>query len=528
MKFSTIAGAAAVLASRAVASVPTIEIKGSKFFYSNNGTQFFVQGVAYQQPVTSSTTNTLGFIDPLADLTSCQRDIPYLLQLSTNVIRVYSIDPTQNHDDCMNAFADAGIYVFCDLSNPDASINRNTPEWNTDLYSHYTSVIDNMNGYSNLLGFNAGNEVTNSANTTAASTFVKAAVRDSKAYIKSKNYRSIGVGYAAADVSSIRSQLADFFNCGSTEDSVDFFGDNVYEWCGDSSYTTSGYNILVQNFSSYSVPYFFAEYGCNTIQPRTFTNIPVLFSDPMDEAVNGGIVYEYFQDTNNYGLVQLSGNSVSKLTDFAAYQSAIAKANPTGVSQSSYSPTNIPAKCPTVDAVWQANSNLPPTPNSELCSCMIDSLTCVVNNSTSTNDYGKLFSQLFGYGATDGIAANGTSGVYGSYSMCSASQRLSFAFNAYYESQNSDSSACDFSGAATTKASQSPTGTCSALLNQAGSGGTGTVTSSPSGISGGSSSSTSSGAARPLGAPNAVFVGTWQIAVYVVIAMLSGAGMILL
>ena len=159
---------------------------------------------------------------------------------------------------------------------------------------------------------------------------------------------------------------------------------------------------------------------------------------------------------------------------------------------------------------------------------MIDSLTCVLNNSTSTDDYGKLFSQLFGYGATDGIAANGTSGVYGSYSMCTSSQRLSFAFNAYYESQNSDSSACDFGGAATTKASQSPTGTCSALLNQAGSGGTGTVTSSPSGISGGSSSSTSSGAARPLGAPNAVFVGTWQIAVYMTIAMLSGAGMILL
>ena len=51
----------------------------------------------------------------------------------------------------MNALADAGIYVIADLSAPGLSIIRDDPQWNDDLYNRYTSVIDNMAGYTNTL-----------------------------------------------------------------------------------------------------------------------------------------------------------------------------------------------------------------------------------------------------------------------------------------------------------------------------------------------------------------------------------------
>lgn len=228
--------------------------------------------------------------------------MPILQDLNTNTIRVYAIDPTADHKECMSLLADAGIYVIADLSDPSDSINRNDPRWETALYTRYTSVVDEMAGYANTLGFFAGNEVSNTVATTDASAFVKAAVRDMKAYIKSKDYRSgLGVGYATNDDKSIREAMADYFNCGEEEDGIDFWGYNIYSWCGDSSYSASGYEDRTEEFKDYSVPVFFAEYGCNDVTPRKFTEIDALFGSQMNDVWSGGIVYMYFQEANDYG-----------------------------------------------------------------------------------------------------------------------------------------------------------------------------------------------------------------------------------
>ncbi|KAJ5799069.1 CAZyme family GH72 and CBM43 [Penicillium psychrosexuale] len=529
MKFSLVA--LATLAGVAVADLDPIIIKGSKFFYSSNDTQFFMRGVAYQQESTSSS----GYTDPLADATACARDVPIMAELRTNVIRTYAINASADHSACMKLLSEAGIYVISDLSDPDLSIDRNDPSWTTDLFARYTSVVDELAQYNNTIGFFAGNEVSNTIATSDASAFVKAAVRDTKKYIKEKGYRSMGVGYATADVSDIRANMADYFDCGDSEDSIDFWGYNIYSWCGNSTYAKSKYQARTEEFANYSVPVFFAEYGCNEVTPREFTEVKALYGDTMAEVWSGGIVYMYFQEANNYGLVSVvDSTSIKTMSDFKYYSSQIANANPTGVNKASYTPTNTALQsCPTVGASWDAKSSpLPPAADSQLCECMYDASACVVAGSLASTKYANLFSTVCGYTDCSGLTANATTGEYGAYSMCSTKQQLAFALNKYYVEQDRAADACSFSGSATVKASTKATGTCSTQIKEAGTAGTGTVTTentatadSSSASSTASSTTSSSGAIR---VHHSSSFGSFQVAAYIATALLAGVGMIAL
>lgn len=484
----------------------------------------------------------------MADATACKRDVPIMQELNTNTIRVYAIDPTSDHTECMQLLADAGIYVVSDLSDPTQSIDRSDPTWETTLYSRYTAVIDELAQYNNTLGFFAGNEVSNTVATTDASAFVKAAVRDMKSYIKQKGYRTMGVGYATNDDSTIRVNMADYFNCESEEDSIDFWGYNIYSWCGDSSYSASGYKDRTEEFANYSVPVFFAEYGCNEVQPRQFTEVDALFGDNMNGVWSGGIVYMYFQETNDYGktvqaertprslilcigLVSIvDSTSVSKLADFTSYSKHIASATPSGVNKASYTPTNTALQsCPAVDSDWRATQTpLPPTPNENLCECMSDAAACVVKDSVSSDDYADLFSLVCGYTTCSGVSSNATTGSYGAYGMCSPKQQLNFLLNKYYTEQNSASSACSFGGSATVTSTTKATGTCASLMSQAGTAGTGTVTSQPTGTSGSSASSSTSSGLAPTTGSIMVVVGSVQLGAYIVTAVCAALFMIML
>jgi len=153
---------------------------------------------------------------------------------------------------------------------------------------------------------------------------------------------------------------------------------------------------------------------------------------------------------------------------------------------------------------------------------MVNSLTCVAKSSVDKSKYGDLFSFTCGKG-TDctGINGNGTTGAYGAYSMCGASERLSWAMNAYYDAQNKASTACDFNGDGQTQTPTSASGACATLLKEAGgTKGTGTVTSAPTS----SSSSTSSASSAPI---PSIWLGSYKIASAMVVAFFGGVAMII-
>ncbi|KAK0619386.1 Glucanosyltransferase-domain-containing protein [Immersiella caudata] len=497
-----------------------------------------MNGIAYQQDSAAggATTGSTKYLDPLADEAACRRDVPLLKQLRTNTIRTYAIDPTADHTVCMKLLDDAGIYVISDLSEPKLSINRDDPHWDIDLLERYTSVVDELAKYSNVIGFFAGNEVTNEIKNTNASAFVKAAVRDTKAHIKKNHNRWMGVGYASNDDADIRNEIAAYFNCGPQEDAIDYWGYNIYSWCGKSSFERSGYKTQVDFFSNYSVPVFLAEYGCNVpdgAAARIWEETTALYSDQMTGVFSGGIVYMYFQEENDYGIVKVQNNAAVTQKDFAPLATAMAKINPSSTAMDAYTPSNTPAACPAIARNWQVKGDsLPPTPSKETCECMYKSLTCAPVDDLTPREFSEIFGFICGNDkkACAGILPSPETGVYGAYSMCNAKQKLGYVLDAYYKNQNSAKDACDFKGKATIVRS-SVADNCKGALSSASSVNAIAATATAASGNGGSGSSGSSGGDKKnsAGSSRSLFtLGDLAIGLYAVVAMGAGAGVLLL
>lgn len=200
------------------AALPAVSASGNAFWA--NGKRFYMRGIDYQPG--GSAAN----LDPLADTKICKRDIEKFRELGVNTIRVYAVDNSKDHTECMQALNDAGIYLVLDVNNPLYSINRAkpAPSYNQVYLQSVFAVIDEFQKYDNTLAFFSGNEVINDeAGTTRSAPYVKAVTRDMRQYIRTRKYRSIPVGYSAADVSDNRMQTAHYFNCGTEDERSDFF-----------------------------------------------------------------------------------------------------------------------------------------------------------------------------------------------------------------------------------------------------------------------------------------------------------------
>ncbi|EFQ29073.1 glycolipid anchored surface protein [Colletotrichum graminicola] len=335
-------------------SVPAVEVSGNAFYA--NGARFFIRGIDYQPGGSSEN------VDPLADTTICGRDIPKFKDLGVNTIRVYSVDNSKDHKECMQMLADAGIYLVADVNNPLYSINRADPHpsYNAVYLQSVFATVEEFAKYDNTLAFFSGNEVIHDeAETTLTAPYVKAVTRDIKNYMASRGLRHIPVGYSAADVADNRMQSAQYFNCGSDDARSDFFAFNDYSWCS-SNFKESGWDVKVKNFTDYGIPIFLSEYGCNT-NVRDFGELEALMSNEMTSVYSGGMMYEYSMEANKYGIVQIDGDNVEELKEYANFKSALSKyPAPTGDAGAAKT-SHAAASCPTSDKVWMADPTKIPT-----------------------------------------------------------------------------------------------------------------------------------------------------------------------
>ena len=358
--------------------------------------------------------------DPLIDTDQCTRDAKLMQKLGANTIRVYHVDHEADHEGCMSAFSDAGIYALIDLDSfatyilpvrrlsffgiglvlqglAPASVRtlfcpiacstvltrelQNDPWWNETQYHAYADVMDSFSKFDNTLGFFVGNEIIALNNQSHAAPFIKAAARDMKAYRDSKGYRKFPIGYSATDIAELRPMLQEYLTCGgNASENIDFFSLNSYEWCDPSTYESSGYETLESMAADFPVPIFFSETGCNVPGPRIFDDQATIFGPKMVKDWSGSIVYEWIQEANNYGLISYGSKVDPTVTgkdihdgftrkgtptpvspDFSNLKSQWASITPTGVSKSAYDPDSVSTRdCPAATkGGWLVDKNVP-------------------------------------------------------------------------------------------------------------------------------------------------------------------------
>jgi len=356
--FSQSISASIVLgAAVARAALPPITVNGNAFFAGNE--RFYIRGVDYQPGGAAGADTVSGTADPLADSVTCKRDIAHFKDLGLNTIRVYTVDNTANHDECMQALDDAGIYLVVDVNTPQYSLNREDPHTSyNDVYLQSVfATMDAFAKYDNTMAFFSGNEVINNEKSTKCAPYIKAVVRDMKSYRSAQGMRGIPIGYSAADVSQNREQTATYLNCGSEDERSDLFAFNDYSWCDPSTFDAS-WKSKVDFFKDYSLPLFMSEYGCIETT-RHFQEVATLYSSQMTPVYSGGLVYEYSEEGTGYGLTTISGNTVKPKPDYAALKEALQK-TPAPSGDGGYHTGNKPSQCPPKTGQWDVSSDLLP------------------------------------------------------------------------------------------------------------------------------------------------------------------------
>jgi hypothetical protein len=300
---------------------PPAAFSGKKIFNSWSGEYLPVKGINYYPRPNEGELTDTNSIDYYTEQyrSIWERDLAEFQALRINAIRLYAVDPGQNHDAFMCACKAAGIYVIvglaADCKNCAISWDPAPACYSPELKTRGEFIIQQFAKYENVLAFSAGNEVSLSATKHSMSNAPcqKKFVRDMRAYISrcsnSHSMRQIPVGIEMADID--RSIKAQYYNCRSDPEdeleNVEYLGINAYLHCDGSATSIDqlhAYTILLSVVKAIgmSVPVMITEFGClNPSFPtmyiyaaqRDFLQVDAIFSPAFRQEFNGGFVFEY-------------------------------------------------------------------------------------------------------------------------------------------------------------------------------------------------------------------------------------------
>ncbi|KAF2124341.1 glycoside hydrolase family 72 protein [Dothidotthia symphoricarpi CBS 119687] len=290
--------------------------------------RFFVRGVVYQA---SERFNHI--LDPITDdrLPQLKQDVLLFKDLGLNTIFVYSIDNTKPHVQTMMLLEEAGIYVLTSVAIPMTSIRRKDPykSYNSTTIKSFFKTVDLMASFPNTLGLLAASLTVNNDAFLSAPPVLKTVVRDLKRYMKLKNeiagQRTLPIAYNATSTKARDVTILDYLSCGDKSTSIDFWTCQNFLWSGQSSMAISGYDQMIKRLEHATIPIFFTEYGANVHQPRLFQETKAIYSPQMSHVISGGCVYEFWQGTNMYGLVEMIEHG--RDPKWSSYQASLARAD---------------------------------------------------------------------------------------------------------------------------------------------------------------------------------------------------------
>jgi hypothetical protein len=192
------------------------------------------------------------------------------------------------------------------------------------------------------------------------------------------------------------------------------------------------------------------------VTPRGFTEVAAIYGPQMTDVWSGGVVYEWTQENNRYGLVKISDSGeVDVLPDYTNLQEQLSKVNPKGVKMDSFNQQRSASTCPEINANWKASSNLPPTPSDGACECMVQNMNCVASDKvistagqTGNATLGAQLDTMCGLVSCSEIGGNAEKGVYGAFSFCSPRDKLSWLYNLKAKEliKTQSANACDYDG----------------------------------------------------------------------------------